>query len=400
MQVGNGNGRGSGDAYGIGIKNEMDKKNSASGSANVSDLEEESSDENENDNASDDIATHARGDNNSSSSSSSSSISISISSISQKNRKLNRKRKRNHSGNQMVDGGENENENENENEWGGTLSFVAKGGNGSGRGHERRRRHQKVPKRLALPSDVDKVNSLHCFVRSHLLELFTVKGQGEGEGEGEHGESSDSDVESESENESSDSDSDIDCSNKDLLDPNEEGTYVDTDVDLGSGGDTRERTTNVRSSSRRKSHRSTLIYPSNIYGACIKTNTDITNQLMVSTSNGKDVSNSTRLFPGRVGLRCSFCSNIHQGEQQIMAAFHPKRLRDLYRSVCTWQRVHFKECVHVPEGLREKYQFLKDSDKKRGKTAYWVESARQIGLMDVEGWHGKGGVSFQPCPRS
>ena len=392
MQVGNGhgngrgsgsgNGRGSGDAHGIGIENKMDKTNSASASANVSDLEEESSDENDNDNASEDIATHARGDNNSSSISSS---------ISQKNRQINRRRKRNHSGNQMVDGGENENE------WGGTLSFVAKGGNGSGHGrrHERRRRHQKLPKRLALPSDIDKVNSLHCFVRSHLLELFTVKG--EGEGNGEHVESSDS--ESENENESSDSDSDIDCSNKDLLDANEEGADVDTDVDLGARGDTRERTTNVRSSSRRKNHRSTLISPSNNYGTCIKTNTDITNPLMVSTSNGKDVSNSTRLFPGRVGLRCSFCSNIHQGEQQTMAAFHPKRLRDLYRSVCTWQRVHFKECVHVPEGLREKYQFLKDSDKKRGKTAYWVESARHIGLMDVEGWHGKGGVSFQPCAR-
>jgi hypothetical protein len=43
--------------------------------------------------------------------------------------------------------------------------------------------------------------------------------------------------------------------------------------------------------------------------------------------------------------------------------------------------------------MRKKYQYLKEADKTRGKTKYWVRSAQQIGLMNVKGI-GKGGISF------
>ncbi len=204
-----------------------------------------------------------------------------------------------------------------------------------------RKKSRKHPKTLATPSDKGQLNSLHCFVRSECLEIFTVPG------------------------------------------------VVNNISKVGSTRRDASSSRSTMSSSRNSVH-----------------------------SNGKDISSSTRLFPGRVGLQCSFCAHVPHAAQHTMASFHPKRLDDLYRSgklinllhptwmnlcliflithlfsVCTWQRVHFKECAFVPPQMRKKYQYLKEADKTRGKTKYWVRSAQQIGLMNVKGI-GKGGISF------
>ena len=60
--------------------------------------------------------------------------------------------------------------------------------------------------------------------------------------------------------------------------------------------------------------------------------------------------------------------------------------------VCTWQRVHYAKCKLVPPGVRKKYQEIKTNDKRRGKTAYWITSAKQIGLVDDDKYGG--GVRF------
>ncbi|KAL3766254.1 hypothetical protein ACHAW5_008200 [Stephanodiscus triporus] len=62
------------------------------------------------------------------------------------------------------------------------------------------------------------------------------------------------------------------------------------------------------------------------------------------------------------------------------AAFYPLRLKNIYREVCAWQRIHFKKCPHVPDGVRELYDHYKRIDTSRGKVKYWESSARKIGL--------------------
>mmetsp|Transcript_16413 Transcript_16413/g.20485 ORF Transcript_16413/g.20485 Transcript_16413/m.20485 type:complete len:332 (+) Transcript_16413:103-1098(+) len=84
----------------------------------------------------------------------------------------------------------------------------------------------------------------------------------------------------------------------------------------------------------------------------------------------------------RVGIRCSFCASIPRKQRCNMSTVHPKNLSDLYRSVCTWQRIHFHQCCWIPHDVRELYWKLKREDKTRGKTTYWVESAKRVGLMD------------------
>ena len=53
--------------------------------------------------------------------------------------------------------------------------------------------------------------------------------------------------------------------------------------------------------------------------------------------------------PGRVGLRCVFCSHLPRKDRSgtTMCSFYPKSLQDLYRSVMTWQRIHFRVCKWV-----------------------------------------------------
>mmetsp|Transcript_30052 Transcript_30052/g.69327 ORF Transcript_30052/g.69327 Transcript_30052/m.69327 type:complete len:175 (-) Transcript_30052:263-787(-) len=95
---------------------------------------------------------------------------------------------------------------------------------------------------------------------------------------------------------------------------------------------------------------------------------------------------------GRVGLRCVFCGRLPRRSRTgiTMSTFFPKSVNDIYRSVCTWQRVHFRSCRHIPDDVRQKYWQLKASDRTRGKTRYWVRSARQLGLEDID--TNRGGV--------
>lgn len=210
------------------------------------------------------------------------------------------------------------------------------------------------PNRLSMPNDAHELNSLHCYVRSELLELFVV---------GHKDPSSSSKVGSTNKSIQHDSD-------------------ISSDEQESSGDEFTESSRRNRSSCRMATRRDPK--PSSLMNA---------NRM------------SDRLFPGRVGLRCKYCAHIPRsrqcngsgGEQSLkkatMSSFYPKSLGDLYRSVCTWQRVHFRACCHIPQNVKDHYWSLKDGDRTRGKTRYWVTSAMEMGLVDDDG-HGKGGVRF------
>jgi hypothetical protein len=99
---------------------------------------------------------------------------------------------------------------------------------------------------------------------------------------------------------------------------------------------------------------------------------------------------------GRVGLRCIHCSQarkLHGSDGEApMAVFYPKSISELYRLVTSWQRVHLRKCRNLPPSVHETYSKLKNNDKSRGKTQYWVTSARELGLVDCNSK--AGGIRF------
>lgn len=167
---------------------------------------------------------------------------------------------------------------------------------------------ENYPTRLALPNDEAKLNSLHCFLRSELLEIFVVE----------------------------------------------------------------------RSANKSPTH-----------------------------SPGSSV--------GRVGLRCVFCamsrkrslaaaegtegaeaisttSSTHRCDEAPMAVFYPKSIAEIYRLVTSWQRCHLRKCRNLPPDIRSKWTLLRENDKSRGKTHYWITSAKEIGLIDCQSR--AGGIRF------
>jgi hypothetical protein len=143
--------------------------------------------------------------------------------------------------------------------------------------------------RLAAPNDEEELNSLHCFVRAELLEVFVLEGS---------------------------------------------------------------KTKDEKQHKRRKKNR-----PKN---------------------RGSNIQ--------RVGIRCVHCGTKPKCQRAgtAMSTFFPKSLQDIYRGVCTWQRIHFMACKHIPDDLKIQYKALKDSDHTRGKKAHWIRTAHDMGFRNVD----------------
>ena len=112
------------------------------------------------------------------------------------------------------------------------------------------------------------------------------------------------------------------------------------------------------------------------------------NTIKIATKQSKSKSNqqsnsNSNLFPGRVGLCCVYCKNIPKNKQFTHARIFPKNVQGMYRAVCGFQRIHFKNCASVPQNVKNHYEFLKSSDKTRGKTKYWETSCELLGLVNV-----------------
>lgn len=104
---------------------------------------------------------------------------------------------------------------------------------------------------------------------------------------------------------------------------------------------------------------------------------------------------------GRVGLRCVHCAQerkrlkVSERNEAPMAVFYPKCVSEIYRLITSWQRCHLRKCRNLPPAVREQWDELRKEDRSRGKTAYWVTSANQLGLVDNLESKGRG-VRFSP----
>eukprot|EP00531_Pseudo-nitzschia_arenysensis_P009906 CAMPEP_0116125374 /NCGR_PEP_ID=MMETSP0329-20121206/5778_1 /TAXON_ID=697910 /ORGANISM="Pseudo-nitzschia arenysensis, Strain B593" /LENGTH=740 /DNA_ID=CAMNT_0003619413 /DNA_START=191 /DNA_END=2413 /DNA_ORIENTATION=- len=112
--------------------------------------------------------------------------------------------------------------------------------------------------------------------------------------------------------------------------------------------------------------------------------------------NEKKLSDTTET-PNIVGIRCVFCGCLpkqERGKGQSMSTFFPKSMGEIYRGVCTWQRIHFPVCEHMPEDYRMEYKIRKERDLTRGRKVHWVKSAYDLGLRNVDSE--RNGLTYRP----
>ena len=119
---------------------------------------------------------------------------------------------------------------------------------------------------------------------------------------------------------------------------------------------------------------------------------------VVQKSENKSPTHSPGSSVGRVGLRCVHCAMTTRRrddrDEAPMAVFYPKSIAEIYRLVTSWQRCHLRKCRNLPPAVRSQWQLLRDNDKSRGKTHYWITSAKEIGLIDCQSR--AGGIRFSP----
>jgi len=190
------------------------------------------------------------------------------------------------------------------------------------------------PDRLSTEDDAEEVNQLHQYVRKDLLEIFAV--------------------------------------------PQANSAAADSD-DEDDQDDEEENSGAIITKS------SNVTTPSNVATAAIGTRRLVTRgrSITLNTSSPPLSQAAQRHYPGRVGLRCVHCAHVRRRDKSASkAAFYPLRLKNIYREVCAWQRIHFKKCAHVPMEVRERYDHYKRIDTSRGKVRYWETSARRIGLQN------------------
>ena len=163
------------------------------------------------------------------------------------------------------------------------------------------------PKRLKTPDDEEKLNALHCYMRSDLLEIVVIQ-------------------------------------------------PTNTSSDKGEGG-------------------SSAATP------------------MSNEARNTPTSTDPQMI-GRVGLRCVFCAMSPDGGRAgpSMSIFYPRTVSEIYRLVTSWKRCHLSKCRNLPPNVRQNLDGFREC-RARGKTAYWIDSARAIGLVDIP--TKIGGVRFQ-----
>jgi hypothetical protein len=119
---------------------------------------------------------------------------------------------------------------------------------------------------------------------------------------------------------------------------------------------------------------------------------------VVQKSSHKSPTHSPGSSVGRVGLRCVHCAMVRKQKENRdeapMAVFYPKSIAEIYRLVTSWQRCHLRKCRNLPPAVRSKWMSLRESDKSRGKTHYWITSAKELRLIDCQSRGG--GIRFGP----
>lgn len=204
------------------------------------------------------------------------------------------------------------------------------------------------PTRLSMPNDESELNSVHCFVRKELLEIFFYKKE------------------------------EINLAQK----------------CTGSIDNVSHEDCNTKKDTPESPLHNLRTY---IFNVSTLTDDDLSND---SLRVGFRCVHCAHLHTTSSLICCegnNAESSVLQTKNLRMNAIYPKSIAGIYRLVCKWQRIHFKKCKLIPLSVRQKYDHLKASDKTRGKTRYWVTSATQLGLFDDS--KPRGGIRYDALRR-
>eukprot|EP00523_Entomoneis_sp_CCMP467_P013944 CAMPEP_0168802210 /NCGR_PEP_ID=MMETSP0725-20121227/19954_1 /TAXON_ID=265536 /ORGANISM="Amphiprora sp., Strain CCMP467" /LENGTH=535 /DNA_ID=CAMNT_0008853951 /DNA_START=103 /DNA_END=1711 /DNA_ORIENTATION=- len=104
-----------------------------------------------------------------------------------------------------------------------------------------------------------------------------------------------------------------------------------------------------------------------------------------------------KLVVGQVGIRCIHCAHLRPRDRAERAVCYPSSISRIYQTVADMQRFHFEHCKCIPKHISNVYKNLKTT-RPRGvgsPQTYWVQSAKQLGLVDT-----KGGIRFDTDPHA
>jgi len=91
---------------------------------------------------------------------------------------------------------------------------------------------------------------------------------------------------------------------------------------------------------------------------------------------------------GQVGLRCVYCRCQDSKDRTKRHTCFPTSMKRIYRSIMDMKLDHFKDCPHVPAGLKARMEELDGGKQKRGNStivSYVVNTAKMLGIMDRTG---------------
>lgn len=92
-----------------------------------------------------------------------------------------------------------------------------------------------------------------------------------------------------------------------------------------------------------------------------------------------------KLVVGQVGIRCLHCAHLRPRDRAERAVCYPSSISRIYQTVADMQRFHFEQCSQIPKRVQDIYKSLKTT-RPRGvgsPQAYWVQSAKSLGLVDT-----------------
>ncbi len=93
-----------------------------------------------------------------------------------------------------------------------------------------------------------------------------------------------------------------------------------------------------------------------------------------------------KLHVNQIGIRCKHCIHIRSKDRAERAMCYPSSISRIYQTVADMQRFHFAVCEAIPSEMKSLYKTLKTT-RPRGvgsPQAYWVSSAKELGLFDSE----------------
>jgi len=88
---------------------------------------------------------------------------------------------------------------------------------------------------------------------------------------------------------------------------------------------------------------------------------------------------------GQVGIRCKFCAILQPKLRPKGYVYFPDSISNIYQCVADLQRRHLTSCPEIPEDTKKFYKTQRGfASKAEGETQqYWIDSARELGLIDV-----------------